>query len=284
MPPRGFVVFVVISWLASTGLLVYREIVPRWRSGVAPSYTIELTDEVGSPTVEWEVVHKDEVIGRGTSQIRRLPDRTFEMRQKFRFHDFQFQVLIARLELKRLESEYHVTREGKLLGIKVEGVAAVQGVQGLAIDLHAGLRAEVKDGFLEPEFTLAGQKIDVPGVEVAEHGSVLNPMHLLHRLPRLEEGQRWRVPLFDPMRMFSGKELLGQPLPGFQAAAPYFEAHVSAATLLWHGTEVPCLRISYREPGKEEIASTWVRRADGLVLAQKARQHGYEFTIRRTPS
>jgi hypothetical protein len=47
MPPRGFVVFVVISWLASTGLLVYREIVPRWRSGVAPSYTIELTDEVG---------------------------------------------------------------------------------------------------------------------------------------------------------------------------------------------------------------------------------------------
>ena len=37
------------------------------------------------------------------------------------------------------------------------------------------------------------------------------------------------------------------------------------------------------EPGKESIASTWVRAADGLVLAQETKQNGRAISIRRIP-
>ena len=61
---------------------------------------------------------------------------------------------------------------------------------------------------------------------VAEHGSILNPMHLVHRLPRLQAGQRWKVPLFDPLKIFSAKEIFGQKLPVFSSGAPFLDAEV----------------------------------------------------------
>lgn len=288
MPPRVIVFVVVVFWLAMTGVLVEREIVPRWRSGNAPSYTIELTDEVGSPQVEWLVYQGSTKIGRGISHIRRLPDRTFEMSQQFRFDALTISALIAEISVKRLDSVYRVTREGSLLGVKLSGQAILSERGGAGIEVSGDLDGEVVDGYFEPTLKarVFGSPIEIPSAgkfALAEHGSILNPMHLMHRLPRLREGQRWNVPLLDPFRMFSMKELFGQRLPAFPAGTKSLDAEVARDEMEWDNDLVDCLRVDYREPGKGVVARTWVRRQDGLVLAQEARQHGYEFVIHRVP-
>lgn len=279
MPPRGFVIAVVVFWLGTTSALFVRDILPRWRAGGAPRYAIELTDDVAAPQVVWEVFQKDKKIGRGVSQIRRQPDRTFEMSQQFHFDDLRTSVLGTSLAVRKLDTTYRVTREGRLLGIKLAGHAALDddGPFG-RLQASAELEGEVKDGVLTPKLRVFGAPASLGSfgsIPVDEHGSVLNPMHLLHRLPGLQEGQRWQVPLFDPMKMFSEKF--------FSAGAPFLEAEVTVDTFDWNTPKVECFRIGYREPGKDEVAQTWVRRADGMVLAQRAKQHGHEFLIRRLP-
>jgi hypothetical protein len=280
MPSRAVVAAVLLFWLGSTTLLIYREVVPRWRAGAAPPFHIDLTDEVGSPQAGWNVFHQDRQIGRGFSQVRRLEDRSFELKQKFRFDDFE---LPLGLVLKTFESAYRVTPEGKLLGLRVNGKVGFP--LNLGGDLDAEMNAEVKDGLLTPRFTVAGQPIDMLGggsLDFSEQGSILNPMHLVHRLPGLREGQRWKVALLDPLKMFAANELVGKVLP--RPAFPFLEAEVGTDTIEWNGQETPCFQVVYREPGRRVVAGTWVRRVDGLVLAQEARHEGYEFTIRRIPA
>ncbi len=282
MPPRGLVIAIVVFWFGTSCLWIQREIVPRWQAGSAPAFSIELSDEVGTPQVEWQVFQNNKKIGRGISHIRRQPDRTFEMSQQFRFDDFEILVL----NIKRLDTVYRVTREGQLLAVHVAGSASIKDAGGPEFTVNAELSGDVIDGYLEPKLKAFGQPVEFGGlgkIHVAEHGSILNPMHLLHRLPRLQEGQRWQVPLFDPLKMFSAKEILGQKLPALGSSTPFLDAEVFADTLTWNREEVPCFRVSYSEPGKKEIARTWVRRDDGAVLAQESHQHGYEFSIRREP-
>ena len=279
MPSRGTVAAVLLFWLGSTGVLIYREIGPRLRAGAAPPYHIELTDEVGSPQADWEVFHKDHVIGRGFSQVKRLPDGAFVLDQKFRFDDFE---LPLGLLLRKFDSAYRVTPEGNLLAIYVRGQVGLPGERRSEFD--AEMSAEVKDGKLTPQVTVSGHAVPMLGggaVDVSEHGSILNPMHLVHRLPRLREGQHWKVPLLDPLKMFAANDVLGKVLPG--SALPYLEAEVGTAPFEWDGRETPCYHVVYREPGRRIVAATWVRRVDGLVLAQEAHNDGYDFLIRRLP-
>src|SRR5206468_1199188 len=93
MPPRGLVVAVIVFWFGTSCLLFLRAILPRWQAGAAPAFAIELTDEVGSPQVSWDVYRGEAKIGDGITHIRRQPERTFEMSQRFRFDDFKVLVL-----------------------------------------------------------------------------------------------------------------------------------------------------------------------------------------------
>jgi hypothetical protein len=289
MPPRGFVVAVVAFWLAMTCVLVQRDLLPRWRTDDAPPFAIEFTDEAGSPQVEWLVFRKGEQIGRGLTQVRRQPDRTFELSQRFRFDRFDVQVLVAKFALKRLDTTYRVTRDGQLLSFNVNAVASIADWNAAPIEFTGEIDGVVKDGLLNVNLTAMNQPLKVAGlgkIPVAENGSFLNPMHLVHRVPGLEVGRRWRVPLFDPTEAFASIEIFGHklpPVPGLADRPSFLEAEVFADTLTWNREPVECLRISYRTPGKDETARTWVRRSDGIVLGQDARQLGSELSIRRTP-
>ena len=278
MPSRIIIAGIAAFWLGSMSLLVHREVLPRWRTESAPAYAIEITDEVGSPSAEWQMFDKDKLIGRGVSKIRRTADRNFEMSQVFTFTDLEINVVIAKMAVKRLESVYRVTPKGDLLGLEVKGKAGLKDAKGL-IEFDAEMTGDAVDGWLTPKLKLLGSPVELPGfgkIAVGEHGSILNPMHLVHRLPGLREGQHWRVPLLDPLKMF------GQALPG--SSLPFLDAEVVAAEMTWNERAVDCLKIIYREPGKDVVAATWVRRSDGLVLAQDAKQSGYDISIRRVPN
>src|SRR5829696_3654452 len=136
------------------------------------------------------------------------------------------------------------------------------------------------------------QELDVGEVKVpvAGQGSALNPLHPVNRITGLSEGRRWRIALFDPTAVDLGKAL-GPEIGGLlktveSVRIPVLEAEVTTDTLAWDGDEVPCFKVEYREPGKQELlAATWVRRRDGLVLQQHSKNDllELELTLRRVP-
>lgn len=294
MPPRGVVFVILVFWAVMTGVLFHQEILPRIGPVKPPPFSIELTDEIGSPQVRWNVYHKDQQIGWCITSIRRMDDDkgrpkhwhgTFHMEQKFRFEKFEVPALIAVVSIKKLNTDYFVTGAGKLLGFHVFGVADIRALGAGGIEVEGDLVGSIEDGKIQPVLTakVAGQAVAAPkfeAVAVDDNGSILNPMLLLHRLPRLREGQRWRVPLVDPIKMFAVQGPMGKlPLP--ENRDPFLDAQVVADTYSWHGADVQCLRVDYRPPGKDIVARTWVRRLDGLVLAQEAKQGEFEFSIQR---
>jgi hypothetical protein len=93
-------------------------------------------------------------------------------------------------------------------------------------------------------------------------------MLLINKVNGLHAGQRWTVPLLNPVN--------------FQhLSVPFLEAEVAAATLTWEGEEVPCYRIDYREPDQRPMARTWVRRRDGRVLEQDIEHLGNQISVVR---
>ncbi len=274
MPPRWCTWFIVLFWLATTGWMFYREAWPHLQGGEPPPYSIDLTDEVSVQPVLWKVWYQGKVSGTGRSFVRRQPDRTYQLETQFHFE----RLPILLLELRKMTTMYRVTEAGELreLGARVVLSEAVIGQGNL--ELALAVSGPVKQGKFWPQVQVEGLNQEVPQlkpVDVSGQGNVLNPMHLLNRLSGLRVGQRWRIPLVDPLRTI---------LPGQNLGLPFLDAEVKAGDLTWHGEKVLCHKIEYREPGKKVTASTWVRQTDGLVLQQAANHQGLDLLLVREPA
>jgi hypothetical protein len=268
MPPRWLTLFILAFWAATTGWMVYREVLPRLRANDPPPFAIELTDEVNGPAIIWVVLENGKDIGSGASMVRRMPDRTFRLYSEFAFKDVN---LIPTLKFRKLTSMYRVTAEGALR----EFEATAQSPIGIGQDISIHVSGEVEDGFLSPQIEVSGFP-KVKGAKVQVPVNVLNPMHLLNKLRGVHEGQSWVIPLLDPV----SANLPGQPAPEM----PLVEGTVVADVLTWHAEEVPCFKIEYRPVGANRIvARTWVRQHDGLVLQQEAHHQGMQLVLQRFP-
>ncbi len=74
MPSRPVVVLVVLFWLAVVGVVVYRDVLPRYFGDAPPAPAFGAEDELSQPTVEW-TIHRglpkqttDEPVGKMTSR------------------------------------------------------------------------------------------------------------------------------------------------------------------------------------------------------------------------
>ncbi len=289
MPPRLVSLAIIVFWTTMTGWLLYREVWPRYRAGEPPPFSIDLTEEVSALPISWTIFQKGERAGTGQSQVLRMPDRTFELRSLFRFDaiDLKLPLLAGadeKPQVRKLMCAYHVTDAGRLLGLSSSVILGFPiDPKQFALDIELELHGEVSEGVLrlQPRGLLGGTEVKelasmlklvgLGELQIPVRGSVLNPMHLLNRVPGLHLGQSWRVPLLDP------------GLSG--ASLAELEATVGQDLLSWHDGMVPCYKIEYREPGnKQEVrAATWVRQRDGLVLRQDAGFGGREFVIQRDP-
>jgi hypothetical protein len=287
MPPRSVVAAILVFWLAADGWLFYREVWPYWRAGDPPPYTIDLTEELGDPTVNWDILkNKDPApIGRAISQVKRQKDRTYRLRMEYRFDKFN----LVFGHLRKLVGDYHVGEEGDLLGMMAEAYINTSGKLG-DLDLVMAVKATVDNGELVPELFFDNEKLKLGDLRVplADRAGAINPLHPVNRLPGLHAGRRWRIKLFDPLSAIAKgrspqlRDILGA-VEG--AGIPELHAEVKTADLEWNGDEVPCYTIEYRKPGDvDPVATTWVRRRDGLVLQQHARQLVMEMTLRRKPA
>src|SRR5262249_17825290 len=97
-----------------------------------------------------------------------------------------------------IESQYRVTREGELRQVTAKVALHLEGVE-ITADLHG--RAENKR--LTPHLRIAAPGFQfepsLPPVEVPPRGSVLNPSQPVNKLRGLRPGQRWRIPVVDPL-------------------------------------------------------------------------------------
>jgi hypothetical protein len=89
---------------------------------------------------------------------------------------------------------------------------------------------------------------------------VLNLLQPLNRMPGLYRGQRWQMPLIDPL-VAAGTG----PRP---ATLRLVEAEVEEATLVRSLREVPCWMVVYSAHG-EVLGRSWVRQLDAVVLQQE---------------
>src|SRR5262245_12331354 len=83
MPSRLFMLVIVTFWLATTAWFVAREVAPKWRSGDAPPYFIELADEAlrNAPAIRWRLVRNGKDIGQVRTSMQYLDaENLFELK------------------------------------------------------------------------------------------------------------------------------------------------------------------------------------------------------------
>jgi len=282
---------IVAFWLAVTGWLIARDVWPALRTGEAPPFTIDLADEaqIHAIRTRWVILRgegaTEKKIGRARTWVKYLAaDDTFEMNEEL--EELTLSKGLVTVKVPRMLSTYRVTPEGDLRAMSVQLLAAVRVFPGLmTLDLAASVSGEVRDGQYWPTCRIesaAWGKLnpEMQPVPVARHGAVLNPLHPVNRIAGLRPGQRWRMPIVDPL-----SDALSAKANEFLPAAPPGPRSLDAEVLpeehilVWEGKEIPCLVIQYR--GDDVTARTWVRRRDGLVVRQEAVQLGERVVLQR---
>jgi hypothetical protein len=281
MPPRLITGAILAFWLAMTGLLIQREVVPMMLADVSPSFQPDLTDEIGSPVVAWTVLRDGKRIGTASSSVRSNDDRSFEFQSSYLFNHFT----MGPVEIHQIDQTYRVSEEGKLLTL----VAKFIGKSAAAVlllgkpDFTLELKGEVVHDEMVPRFFLNNDEKtpDIGKIKFVQKGNFVNPMHLLNRSRGLREEKTWTINLPD-FQAGTNDQFIGNLIK--QAGGPsVLIAEVTTDSLTWNQKEVACYKIEYHEPGKEVTVRTWVRKADSLVLQQDTSQFGFDLVLRRIP-
>jgi hypothetical protein len=279
MPPRLVTAAIIVFWLAMTGWLLEREVVPMMLADASPTYQPDLTDEIGSPVINWEILHNGKHQGSATSRVRANDDRSYDFSSTYLLNGFPVGVA----KITSIDLTYQVSDDGKLRAFATKVTGAVPLFFGQNV-LEAEFKGKVVDGESEPRVFLNKQEqvLGLGKVKVEHQGHFVNSMHLLNRLRGLRAGRTWKITL--PDLMGGVQDQLMVSLFKQMKGPPVLIAVVETDTLLWDRKEVPCYKIEYREQGKDEVAArTWARQRDGLVLQQESAQMGIELVLQRMP-
>jgi len=288
MPSRLVTVAIIAFWSLTVGWFVARDVLPHWRTGDPPPYTIELADEALRQIVptRWTFT----VNGRKVGVIRtalhyRDADDTFELTATCPEMTLAQLVLPAVGKVEILATEYddsvRVTRDG---GLRSTHTAVKLAVPALGWAGRFETTADVRNGRLDRRGTIDAPVIGRRDLALdptdPPRGNVLNPMHPVPRVTGLRPGREWRQPLADPrsdiLRALARQ--FGLTLPDPPAALP---ARVLPDTQVieWNGEQHVCLVVEYT--GDEYTARTWVRQNDGTVMRQDADAHGEALVLQR---
>jgi hypothetical protein len=288
MPSRPVTIAIVTFWLLTTGWFVARDLVPKWRPGDPPPYTIEFADEVLNPVpYRWICTLNGQKLGTIKTQVASEPaGDTFE----FAATSAELILPVTRglsIRLTDFDDRVRVSRSGELRSLSSTGRVALQG-PAISFAARFSLSANVNHGLLDRRIRLTyppfGESAPVLEPVPAPRGEILNPMHPVPRITGLRPGLTWQQPIVDPrsdmIRAAIAKSPIGSLLPP-PSAPNVLSARVLAQieSLVWEAQEQQCLVIEYT--GDEYTARTWVRQSDGLVLRQEAGGHGDRLVLQR---
>lgn len=309
MPARPVVVAIVLFWLAMLGVVVYREVIPRFFGDTPPVPQFVAVDELSPATVTWVIYRgpankpdADEPIGKMNSRTEYVrADDTF--RYVNSYHGVKLKLYGVDLSVPTATTTLRIDRDGRLKEQTLRGTAELEHRLVGKLTATAEATGVVKDDVLTGSANLtvpgwfdepaAGTFTPVP----VPDGQVLNPLMPLDRLGGVTPGRRWVVTQVDPMREALGEllmkglqeELAKQGGGKKKAAAvtlppaPELLAEVlrEPVTLDRPGGPVACWVIEYTSKDPPILARTYVGRDDGRVLRQEATSAGDRLRFER---
>jgi hypothetical protein len=298
MPPRLLSVAIVLFWLATSGWLISREVLPHLRPGEPPPVAIDLVDEAQrhAAPVLWIITRDGKRIGSARSWVSyRESDDSFTLHNEIIRMEVNLGFL-ASFYLRSLHTSYQVSRTGDLRAMHADIRADSslflagprEGGRSLDPQIKGQVSGEVRDhrfianGWVEA-LTLGRHEFTLEPVEVPSQGTVLNPLHPVNRLLNVRPGQRWRMPTINLLAEALARSADGVLPAGLLPSGPRFlDAEVLAEpqSLTWSNREARCLVIEYRSEQSVK-ARIWVRDSDGLVLRQEALQDRETLVLQR---
>jgi hypothetical protein len=308
MPSRPVVLLILLFWLGVLGVVVYREVIPRFFGDEPPAPEFVAIDELSQPTVDWSIFRgpanksADQSIGKMTSRTEYVPaDDSFRYVNTYR--GVKINQYGVELVIPSATTALRVDRGGRLKEQTLRGNAEADFPVFGKLTATAEASGTVRDGVLEGSATLT-----VPGLLADPYtgtftpvpvpdGQVLNPLMPVDRLRGVTPGRRWAVRQVDPLRDALG-ELLVKGLQEELAKQGKKKAAAAAVTLPpspellaevlrepvqldRRGGPVECWVIEYKSENPPITARTYVRRDDGRVLRQEATAYGERMRFER---
>lgn len=301
MPSRPGVLVIVLFWLAVTGYVVYREVIPRYFADTPPQVGIELVDELSSAATQWTIYRDDpaappQKVGAMTGRIEYVgADDTFRFITVYR--GLKYDTFGLSVEVPSGTVIIRVDREGRLREQSMTGKFEVKMQGVLMTTAEANVTGEVRNDQL-----VGRAKLTVPGVfdkpfdeeltpMPVTDGRVLNPMMPVDRLRGVVPGRRWAIRQTNPMEeslvslvrgVLAKSNLNSKLLPSLGNDQELLAEVLSEPeNLTREGNPVPCWVIRYESADKQRTAKTYVRQDNGQVLRQEASGLGNRFRIDR---
>jgi hypothetical protein len=316
MPPRWVTLSIVVAWLGMTAWLFYREVWPQLAPGEPPPFAVDKSDETrltmrasaAGPRTTWKVYRNDARTYFLDTWIQyNEPDDSFLLRAEFRIVAEEAQRggiggLLPQFADIKMDSWYQITREGDLrdIGLDTRYKVTQQGDSEL---VHVHLDGQPEAHRFAPRARVTLPNLDaqlkegrpeqvLEPVSVSRHGTVLNPLHPVRRLPGLSPGQSWQVPVLDPFAFVEviaaltegeSKRRLARAVLGSAQGVQVLRAEVQpdAVALNWLQRDWPCLQIRYGGNQATMELTTWVRAEDGAVLQQEVLLWGDRWLLVR---
>ncbi len=307
MPSRPGLVLIMLFWLATTGYVTYRDVLPRYWAENAPALRIDLADEADTnKQIKWSIYrqvapNRFEKIGGALTLVEYASeDDTFWFRTEY--NDLRLRFLGVQLEFPTLRSNLRVSRAGHLREQQLDAEMRASSAGVVLASASADLRAKVRQSelFGELRFVSPAGRIERTLEPVpVPNGQVLNPLMPLNRLRDVRPGQTWVIRQVDPVRDavatvirdYARNSPFPIALPGGGSEAPELIATVrSQPVKLYPNDHVPVIVGLPRPPtdcwvidyaGGEYRARTWVQVSDGRVMRQEAIGFGEELRIER---
>jgi hypothetical protein len=127
MPPRWLSVAIVVSWLAATAWLIWRDLWPSWRPGEPPPFHIDLVEEVqkaDKPPIFWHVRLDDQDVFRASTWVDyHSEEDTFAFHARYQARkglNTRAYDVAGLFRVAGMSSEYRVNRAGELRSLRAE--------------------------------------------------------------------------------------------------------------------------------------------------------------------
>lgn len=275
MPPRLISVIIVMLFIVVNTSLFYTEILPRIRSGLPPSFNVDLADEAGNlrPVVNWKVLVRGEEflkLRTGVTLVDNQEDEFWLWAEYSQPTNVGLKPARDFLGLKLMRNEFRVHRDGDMLGLQAK--VQIESLRGVDFPLTLEISGEVSNGLLRPEVKvdsrLGERTFKLEPMDVPVSGAVFQPFLPVHRILGLYPGRTWKQPFFDPLSLaFSSGVAQGGLDQG--TGSVIAKVRNDIVDVMWGGKKIPCIIIDYT--GSDLESTVWVGVQNGMVIRQKNR-------------
>lgn len=275
MPPRLISVMIVMLFIVVNTSLFYAEILPRIRSGLPPSFNVDLADEAGNlrPVVNWKVLVRGEEflkLRTGVTLVDNQEDEFWLWAEYSQPTNAGLKPARDFLGLKMMRNEFRIHRDGDMLGLQAK--VQIESLRGVDFPLTLEISGEVSNGMLRPEVKvdsrLGERTFKLESMDVPVSGAVFQPFLPVHRILGLYPGRTWKQPFFDPLSLaFSSGVAQGGLDQG--TGSVIAKVRNDIVDVMWGGKKIPCIIIDYT--GSDLESTVWVGVQNGMVIRQKNR-------------